>query len=135
MKNTKRKHGMFCSRSRSKKSNDRYKVQLPPGRMGCRNLPEEKINIHRTKHRKGTDNNITEDPPRIEQNISNNKMTQSGEGRDSLAQDKKCCACNSSEHQIKECTKKRNILVKYKERGYTYSERELEEMMEEYGKA
>ena len=26
--------------------------------------------------RKGTDNNITEDPPRIEQNISNDKMTQ-----------------------------------------------------------
>ena len=26
--------------------------------------------------RKGTDNNITEDPPRIEQNISNNKMRQ-----------------------------------------------------------
>ena len=48
---------------------------------------------------------------------------------------KKCYACNSSEHQIKECTKKRNILVKYKERGYTYSERELKEMMEEFGKA
>ena len=84
--------------------------------------------------RKGTDNNITEDPPRIEQNISNNKMTQSDEGRDSLAQDKKCYAYNSSEHQIKECKKKRNILVKYKEGGYTYSERELKEMMKEYGK-
>ena len=72
--------------------------------------------------RKGTDNNITEDLPRIEQNISNNKMTPSGEGRNSLAQDKKCYACSSSEHKIKECTKKRNILVKYKERGYAYSE-------------
>ena len=40
--------------------------------------------------RKGTDNNITEDPPRIEQNISNNKMTQSDEGKTSLAQHKKC---------------------------------------------
>ena len=84
--------------------------------------------------KKGTDNNITEDPPRIEQNISSNKMTPSDEGRNSLAQDKKCYACNSSEHQIKECTKKKNILVKYKVRGYTYSERELKEMMEEYGK-
>ena len=67
---------MFFNRSRSKKSNDRYKVQLPPGRMGYRNLPEDKTNMHRTKHRKGTDNNITEDSPRIEQNISNNKMRQ-----------------------------------------------------------
>ena len=29
--------------------------------------------------------------------------------------------------------KKGNILVKYKERGYTYSERELKEMMEGHG--
>ena len=84
--------------------------------------------------RKGTDNNITEDPPRTEQNISNNKMTPRDEGRNSLAQDKKCYACNSSEHQIKECTKKINITVKYKEREYTYSETELKEMMKEYGK-
>ena len=55
-------------------------------------------------------------------------MTQSDEGRKRLAQDKTCYACNSTECQIKECTKKRNI------RGYTYSERELKEMMEEYGK-
>ena len=41
---------MFFNRSRSKKSNDRYKVQLPPGRMGYRNLPEDKTNMHRTKH-------------------------------------------------------------------------------------
>ena len=39
-----KKYGMFYNRSRSKKSNDRYKLQLPPGRMGCRNLPEEKTN-------------------------------------------------------------------------------------------
>ena len=84
--------------------------------------------------RRGTDNNITEDPPVIEENISNkNKMTQSEEGRKSLGQGKTCYACNSTE-QIKECTKKRNIIVKYKERGYTYSERELKKMMEEYGK-
>ena len=38
--------------------------------------------------RKRTDNNITEDPPRIEQNISNNKMTLRDEVRNSLAQDK-----------------------------------------------
>ena len=61
-------------------------------------------------------------------------MAQSDEGKNSLAQGKKRYACNSSEHQIKESTKKRNILVKYKERGYTYSERELKEMMEEHGK-
>ena len=134
MRKHKKKVWYFFNRSRSKKSNDRYKVQLPPGRMGCRNLPEEKTNIHRTKHRKGTDNNITEHPPRIEQSISKNKITQTGEGRKSLVQDKKCYACNSSEHQIKECTKKRNILVKYKERGYTYGEREWKEMVKENGK-
>ena len=39
--------------------------------------------------RNGTDNNITEHSPRIERNISNNKMTQSDEGRDSLSQGKK----------------------------------------------
>ena len=61
-------------------------------------------------------------------------MAQSDQGKNSLAQDKKYYAFNSSEHQIKECTKKRNISVKYKERGYTYSEREFKEMMEEYGK-
>ena len=61
-------------------------------------------------------------------------MTQSDEGRNSLAQDKKCYAWNSSEYRIKECTKKRNILVKCKERIYTYSERELKEIMEKYGK-
>ena len=43
-----------------------------------------------TKQNKQTDNNITEDPPRIEQNISNNKMTQNDEGKTNLAQDKKC---------------------------------------------
>ena len=68
--------------------------------------------------KKGTDKNLTKDTPRIKQNISNkSKMTQSDKGRNSLAQDKKCYACNSSEHQIKECSKKRNISVKYKERG------------------
>ena len=44
--------------------------------------------------KKGTGNNITENPPRIEQNISDNKITQSDEGKNSLAQDKKCYACN-----------------------------------------
>ena len=87
--------------------------------MGCRNLLEEKTNIRRTKIvRKGTDDNSTEHPPTIEQNVSyKNKMTQSDEGRKSLAQDKTCYACNSTEHQIKECAKKRNVLVKYEERG------------------
>ena len=42
--------------------------------------------------RKGTDNNILGDPPKIEQNISNNKMTQYDERKNSLAQDKKCYA-------------------------------------------
>ena len=41
---------MFCNRTRNKKNSDRYKVQLPLGKMGCRNLPEEKTNIHRSKH-------------------------------------------------------------------------------------
>ena len=44
--------------------------------------------------RNRTDNNITEDQPRIERNISNNKIAQSDEGKNSLAQDKKCYACN-----------------------------------------
>ena len=39
--------------------------------------------------RSGTDNNITEHSPRIERNISNNKMTQGDEGRNSLSQGKK----------------------------------------------
>ena len=40
----------FATDGRSKKINGRYKVQRPPGRMGCRNLPKKKTNIHRTKH-------------------------------------------------------------------------------------
>ena len=97
-------------------------------------LRKKQAYIEPSKVRKRNDNNITDDQPRIGRNISNNKMAQSDEGKNSLAQGKKRYACNSSEHQIKESTKKRNILVKYKERGYTYSERELKEMMEEHGK-
>ena len=47
-----------------------------------------------TTFKKGTGNNITEDPPRTEQNISDNKITQSDEGKNSLAQDEKCYTCN-----------------------------------------
>ena len=54
--------------------------------------------------------------------------------KEKLVQHKTKSASNYLKHQIKECTKKRNTLVKYKERGYTYSERESKEMMEEYGK-
>ena len=50
---------------------------------------------------KVTDNNSTEDPPRAEQNISNkNGITQTDEGRKSLAQDKTCFACNFTVHHI-----------------------------------
>ena len=71
--------------------------------MGCRNLPEEKQTYAEPKIvRKGTDNNIKEDSPRIERNISNkNKIIQSDEGRKSSAQDKTCYACNSTEHKLK----------------------------------
>ena len=51
-----------------------------------------------------------------------------------LSTGKKCYACNSSEHQIKLCTKKRNIYLSNIRKGDIHSDRELKEMMEEYGK-
>ena len=64
--------------------------------------------------RKRTDKNNIEVPPRLEQNILNkNKVIQSGEKRKCLEEDKKYYACSSTEYQIKECIKKRNMLVKY----------------------
>lgn len=46
-----------------------------------------------------------------------------------MTQDKTCYTSNITEHQTKECTKKRNNLGKYNERRYTYTERELKRMM------
>ena len=88
--------------------------------MRCRNLLGQKKQrcTERNEVRRETDNNNSEDSPRVEQNISNqNKITQSDERRKSLTQNKTSFACNSTDHEIKKCTKKRNILVKHKERG------------------
>lgn len=51
-----------------------------------------------------------------------------------MTQDQTCSTFYSTEHQIKECTKEKNILVKCKGKWYTFNKRELKEIMGEYGK-
>lgn len=63
--------------------------------------------------------NNTEDLSRLEQSISKkSKITQRGERKKIFVQEKICYGCNFAEHQLKECTKNENILIKYKEREY-----------------
>ena len=44
---------------------------------------------------------------------------------------KQCCACKAEDHEIKDCKKRRNILLRYTDRRYTNT-REMKEEMEQY---